>query len=63
MTTTETTKIGSRIYTVERIDDKHYRNIAAQGFDGFAYWLHGSRKACKLAYRSAKTGRYVVIAG
>ena len=63
VTTTETTKIGNRTYTVERIDGKHYRNIAAQGFDGYAYWLLGSRNARKLAYKSASTGRYVVVAG
>ena len=63
MNATETTKICNRTYTVERINDTHYRHIAAKGFDGYAYWLHGSRKACKLAYKSAKTGRYVIIAG
>ncbi len=63
MATTEITKIGSRIYTVERIDDTHYRHIAAQGFDGYAYWLLGNRKARKLAYKSSATGRYVVVAG
>jgi hypothetical protein len=63
MNATETTTIGNRTYTVERIDDTHYRHIAAQGFDGYAYWLLGSRKARKLAYLSARTGRYVIIAG
>ena len=63
MNATETTKICNRTYTVKKVDDTHYRHIAAQGFDGYAYWLHGSRKACKLAYKSAKTGRYVVVAG
>jgi hypothetical protein len=63
MNATETTKIGSRTYTVERIDDTHYPRLAAEGFDGYAYWLLGVRKARKLAYRSSKTGQYVVIAG
>lgn len=63
MNATETTTIGNRKYTVERVDNTHYRHIAAKGFDGYAYWLHGTRGACKLAYRSEKSGRYVVIAG
>lgn len=63
MAATETTKICNRTYSVQRIDDTHYRHIAAKGFDGYAYWLRGSRGACKLGYRSIKTGRYVVIAG
>lgn len=63
MKTAETTKICNRTYNVERVDDTHYRHIAAQGFDGYAYWLKGTRRSCKLAYRSATTGRYVVIAG
>jgi hypothetical protein len=63
MDAAETTKICNRTYRVEKINGTHFRHIAAKGFDGYAYWLHGSRKACKLAYRSQKTGRYVIVAG
>ena len=62
MNATQTTTIAGRTYEVDCVKDAIYESLKAQGFDGYAYFLLGKRGACLLAYRSAKTGKFTIIA-
>ena len=60
-----TTTIKGTEYRIEKTGEafEHPRlaaDLIARGFDGCSYLLHGKRGACRLAYRSVRTGQYVI---
>jgi hypothetical protein len=62
-----TTTIRSTEYRVEKISDagnhaKLSADLVARGFDGCVYHLHGKRGAIRMAYRSARTGVFMIAA-
>jgi len=60
------TTINGRKYTVEARGMDDLSNLVAylisKGFDGVVYYLTGKRGAMKMAYRSAKSGQFVIVA-
>ena len=60
------TTINGRKYTVEARDMSDLSNLVADlvsnGFDGMVYYLTGKRGAVKMAYRSVKSGQFVIVA-
>ena len=62
-----TTTIRCTEYRVEKISDASNHatlsaDMVARGFDGCIYHLHGKRGALRMAYRSARTGAFVIVA-
>ena len=60
----ETTKINGKIYKVTKIDTGKNltKDLLAKGWDGNSYSLEGKRGAMHLAYRSALTGIFYIVA-
>ena len=60
------TTVNGRKYTVEARDMSNLNNLVAdliaKGFDGVVYYLTGKRGAVKMAYRSEKSGQFVIVA-
>lgn len=60
------TTINGRKYTVEAKDMTNcpmlFDELRGKGFDGTCYILTGNRGAVKMAYRSAKSGQFVIVA-
>tara|TARA_S200002703_G_scaffold17891_1_gene14629 strand:+ start:352 stop:543 length:192 start_codon:yes stop_codon:yes gene_type:complete len=61
---TTKTNIKGREYHVE-CDSKSCprlrADLQARGFDGHTYFLTGKRGAFHMAYRSAKSGQFVIV--
>jgi hypothetical protein len=61
----ETTTIKGMEYRVEKVGETYEHpklaaDLWARGFDGCVYNLHGKRGAVRMAYKSRRTGFYVV---
>lgn len=61
----ETTTIKGTEYRVEKVGETYEHpklaaDLWARGFDGCVYNLHGKRGAVRMAYKSRRTGCYVV---
>ena len=59
-----TTRINGRDYTVEVLPEAgeaQRTDLRDRGWDGNNYILRGVRGAVRLAFRSAKTGEFVIV--
>jgi hypothetical protein len=58
--------IKGRKYRVEKTAESYEHpklaaDLVARGFDGCCYLLHGVRGAAMMAYRSERTGQFVIV--